>query len=68
MTGLRAREGEVEVDPEDLPRRGLAVQGDDLFEDGRHLGRVERICDVRDYTLPRGGVVTYTRVEYRRGL
>ena len=65
MNGIRVREGDVEIDPDALPRRGLAVQGDDLFEDGRHLGTVMAIVDVRDYTLPRGGpAVTSTRVEY----
>jgi hypothetical protein len=62
-----AVEGDLEVDPDRLPRTGLAIraenEGDVLYENGRRLGRVGKVCDVRDYTA-RGGVVTYQRILY----
>jgi hypothetical protein len=62
---VQVREGDVEVDPDRLPRKGFAVRGDDFYEDGRRLGRVVELGDVLDYTHPRGGPsMAYTRVTY----
>jgi hypothetical protein len=62
---VQVREGDVEVDPDRLPRKGMAVRGDDFYEDGRRLGRVVVIGDVLDFTHPRGGPsMAYTRVTY----
>jgi hypothetical protein len=61
-------EGDLEVDPDRLPRLGLAIraepEGDVLHIDGRRAGRVTRVADVRDYTA-RGGVCTYQRITYQ---
>jgi hypothetical protein len=62
---VQVREGDVEVDPDRLPRKGFAVRGDDFYEDGRRLGRVVELGDVLDYTHPRGGPsFAYTRVTF----
>jgi hypothetical protein len=52
-----------EGDP--LPRRGMAIREDEVFDDGIKLGTVTSVLDVRDYTRDDGVVKVYERVYYR---